>query len=143
MSISPSNAADYRVLIVDDEPVVLDAVSDYLTAYGFQVDVAQELGEAEALLSSSDYSLVIADVRLTGIHGREGLELLRSARRQSPGAKTIVITAHGADDLEREARRRGADTFLEKPIPLSDLLLEVRRLLMEGDEAAGRRTLSA
>jgi two-component system C4-dicarboxylate transport response regulator DctD len=123
------------VLIVDDEPTVLSAVSDYMRAYGFPVDEAQELEEAEALLATSDYAIVIADVRLTGMHGREGLELLRFVRQQCPDAKVIVMTAHGDDHLERDARRRGADAFLEKPLPLSDLLLEVHRLLMDREQS--------
>lgn len=127
--ISPLRAAEHRILIVDDEQPVRDAVSEYLTAYGFMVDAAEELEEAEALLATTQYSLMIADVRLTGLHGREGLELLRFARRHCADIRVIVMTAHAAGDLEREARRRGADAFVEKPLPLSDLLFEVHRLL--------------
>jgi len=130
MKLTPELAADHRVLVVDDEQAVLDAASDYLTAYGFRVDTAQELEEAEALLSTYAYSLVIADIRLTGMHGREGLELVRFLRQRSPLARMIVMTAHGSPELERDARRRGADAFLEKPLPLSDLLFEAHRLLM-------------
>lgn len=121
---------DHRVLIVDDEQAVLAAASDYLGAYGFQVETAQELEEAEALLLAVDYSLVIADVRLTGVHGREGLELIRFVRQHCPLARVIVMTAHASPELERDARRRGADAFVEKPMPLSELLFEAHRLLV-------------
>ena len=129
--ILPHVARDHRVLIVDDEQTVLDAAAEYLGAYGFVVDTARELEEAEALLSAFGYSLVIADVRLTGVQGREGLELLRFVRQHCPDARVIVMTAHASADLEREARRRGAEAFLEKPLPLSDLLYEAHRLLMD------------
>ena len=134
MLISPNAAIDHRVLIVDDEAAVLDAARDYLGAYGFRVDTAQELEEAEALLSTTQFQLVIADVRLTGMQGREGLELLRFIRQHCPSARVIVMTAHSSHDLEREARRRGAHAFLEKPLPLSDLLFEAHRLLMGVEE---------
>jgi DNA-binding response OmpR family regulator len=127
--MSPLRAAEHRILIVDDEQPVRDAVSEYLSAYGFAVDAAEELEEAEALLATTQYSLMIADVRLTGMHGREGLELLRFARRHCAGIRVIVMTAHTAGDLEREARRRGADAFVEKPLPLADLLFEVHGLI--------------
>ena len=119
-----------RVLIVDDELAVLDAARDYLGGHGFQVDIASEREEAEALLVQRDYGLLIFDMRLTGVHGREGLELLRFVRRQSPHAKVIVMTAHWSLDLEREARRSGADAFMEKPVPLAELLLVGRFLLL-------------
>lgn len=129
--VTPIRATEHRILIVDDEQPVREAVGEYLTAYGFTVDAAEELEEAEALLVTTEYSLMIVDVRLTGMHGREGLELLRFAAHHCPCIRMIVMTGHAASDLEREARRRGADVFVEKPLPLSTLLYEVHRLLGE------------
>jgi DNA-binding NtrC family response regulator len=122
-------APQRRILIIDDEQPVREAVSEYLAAHGFHVDAAQELEEAEALLATTGYAVMVADVRLSGTHGREGLELIRFARHQLPGIGVIVMTGHAAGDLEQEARRRGADAFVEKPLPLSDLLFEVHRVL--------------
>ena len=138
--ISPLTVGDSPVLIVDDELTVLGAVSDYLRAYGFPVDEAQELEEAEALVATSDYAIAIVDIRLTGVHGREGLELLRFIHQHCPAASVIVMTAHGDEHLEREARRRGADIFLEKPIPLSDLLIVVHQLLLDRVETIAQET---
>ncbi|HEX9729523.1 MAG TPA: response regulator [Gemmatimonadales bacterium] len=138
--------SNHRVLIVDDEQPVLDAVRDYLQAYGLEVDTAREREEAEALVSAIDYGLVIADMRLTGIHGREGLELVRYIREHRPRTRIIVITAHGSGELRAEVRRCGADTFLEKPIPLSDLVSESFALLGLGkasDLWSGRRSMES
>lgn len=110
-----------RVLMVDDEVAVLEAARDYLGIRGLRVDTAQEREEAEALLVRVDYALVILDMRLTGVHGREGLELLRFVREHRPLARVVVITAHGSAELEREVRRRGADAFVEKPVALGRL----------------------
>ena len=130
---APLRETEHRILIVDDEQPVRDAIREYLTAYGYGVDGAQELEEAEALLATTDYSLMLVDIRLTGLHGREGLELLRFARRHCPEIRLIVMTAHASDGLELDARRRGADAFLEKPLPLSRLLVEVHKLLRGTD----------
>jgi two-component system response regulator AtoC len=118
-----------RVLVIDDEQPVLDAAKSFLTAHGFDVDTAAEREEAEALLCMRGYGLVIADLCLTGVHGREGLELVRVAREQCPVARIILITAYGTADLELEVLRKGSDMLLEKPIPLSELLAAARRLL--------------
>jgi len=121
--------ASFRLLVIDDEEPILDAARDYLTAHGFQVDCAREREEAEALILKNSYALVIADMRLTGAHGREGLELIGYLKECSPTARAIILTAYGSPELEQEARRRGADGFLEKPVPLSELAAEAYRLL--------------
>lgn len=118
-----------RILVVDDEEAIRDATREYLTALGYHVDAAQEREEAEALLSTATYSLVIADMRLTGVHGREGLELVGYLRERCPWARVVVLTAYGSPDLEAEARRRGADVFLEKPVPLSELARLANQLI--------------
>jgi DNA-binding response OmpR family regulator len=124
-----STVSCQRILLVDDEPAVVDAAREYLVAYGFEADTAMEREEAEALLAKREYGLLIADLRLTGIHGREGLELVRYVREHQPLCRIVVLTAHGSADVEREARRIGADQFLEKPLPLSDLRMAAERLL--------------
>ena len=91
--------------------------------------------EAEALLTVRDYAILIADLRLTGVHGREGLELVRVARQQCPLARIIVVTAFGSPELECEARRCGADVLFEKPVPLSHLAATAFQLL--GEEWGG------
>jgi len=123
------SAGIHRVLVVDDEMPILDAVREYFDALALRVDTAQEREEAEALILTTPYDLVVADMRLTGIHGREGLELARFVREYQPTARVIIMTAHGSGELEDEVRRCGADRFLQKPIPLSDLATEAFRLI--------------
>jgi DNA-binding response OmpR family regulator len=110
-----------RILVVDDEEPILFAISEYFEPLGYQVDCARELEEAEALLSHVRYALMIADLRLTGIHSNEGLELIRFARDRSPWTRIIVLTGYGSADMEAEALGRGVDAFLQKPMPLAEL----------------------
>ncbi len=121
----------HRVLVVDDDRPVLDAIETYLITHGFDVDTASEREEAEALLSTKSYSLLISDLRLTGIHGREGLEVLRVAREHCPLARIIMITGYGTPELEMEICQYGSDILLEKPIPLSQLVDVARDLLRD------------
>jgi CheY-like chemotaxis protein len=122
-SIAPSPTASngVRILVVDDEEAIRDATREYLSALGYHVDAAQEREEAEAMLATGDYALVIADMRLTGVHGREGLELVGYLRERCPWSRVVVLTAYGSPELESEARRRGADAFIQKPVPLAEL----------------------
>ena len=104
-----------KMLVVDDEEPIRHALRAYFTARGYQVDCAQELEEAQALLESVDYEVAIVDLRLTGIGGSEGLDVVSSLRERSPAARIVLLTAHGTPAMEAEARRRGADAFLHKP----------------------------
>ena len=105
-----------RILIVDDEEPILFAMREYFTTKGYAVDCARETSEAEALIAENDYSLAILDLRLSGTHGAEGLEIL----------------AYGSREIEAEARRRGADAFLHKPKPLSEVAKIASGLIAAG-----------
>ena len=118
-----------RLLIVDDEEAILDATRDYFSASGYEVHCARGREEAEALLATGHYEVVITDMRLTGAHGREGLELLSYLAERCPLTRTIVLTAYRSPELECEVRRRGADEFLQKPVPLSEVSRTVGALL--------------
>ncbi len=107
-----------HILVVDDEESILFAMEQYFTARGCTVDCARELEEAEALLTNIRYHLVLADLRLSGIHSAEGLDLVSMVRECCPNTRVMVITAYGTPEMEQEARQRGADAFLHKSTPL-------------------------
>lgn len=121
-----------RLLIVDDEIPILFALKDYFTRIGYEVDGARELEEAKALLANNPYSLVIADMRLTGIGGTEGLEMVGFVRERFPATRIILLTAYGSPEVEAEALKLGADAFLHKPKPLSEVAQIVFGLLGDG-----------
>lgn len=107
-----------QLLVVDDEEPIRYALREYFVARGYAVDCAQEIEEAEALINVRTYDIVIADLRLTGIHGAEGLDLVDYVRERGD-AKVILLTAYGTSEIERAAYARGANAFLHKPTPLS------------------------
>jgi DNA-binding response OmpR family regulator len=119
----------HRILIVDDEKVVLFAMSDYFTLQGYQVDCAQDLAEAEQLLRANQYSVVIVDLRLTGSQGTEGLGLIGYVRERYPSTRTILLTAYGSLEVEMEAHRLGIDALLSKPKHLAEVAATVSQLL--------------
>jgi len=119
----------HGLLLVDDEPSILGALTRYFRLRGFDVDCAAEREEAEALLSANDYACVIADLELTPWRGAEGLQLLNDVRVMAPEVRTILITGYGSPLIEEEARRHGVHAFVRKPVRLGQLEAIVRRLL--------------
>jgi DNA-binding response OmpR family regulator len=118
-----------RLLIVDDEAAIRFALSEYFRESGWIVDAAAEKEEAEALLACTEYAAVIADLRLTGIYGVEGLDIVQWSRHLRPQTRVLLLTGNGTPEIEAEARRRGADAFLHKPVPLPHLAAVVDSLL--------------
>jgi DNA-binding response OmpR family regulator len=117
---------------VDDEEPILFAMGEYFTTKGYEVDCARETHEAEALLAEHDYALAILDLRLTGTQGAEGLDVIELVRARSPQTRIILLTAYGSREIEAEARRRGADAFLHKPKPLSEVARIASGLMAAG-----------
>lgn len=111
----------YRLLIVDDEEMTLFAMREYFTTRGFDVDTAQRIGEARALLGRQRYTAVIADLRLSGSQSTEGLELADLVRERWPSTCVILLTAYDSPNIEAEARNRRVYAFLHKPHSLPDL----------------------
>jgi len=107
-----------KMLVVDDEEPIGHALKAYFTSRGYEVDCAQELAEAQRLMEGVGYEVAIVDLRLTGFGGLEGLDVVSSLRVRNPLARIVLLTAHGTPAIEAEAKRRGADAFVTKPLRL-------------------------
>ena len=118
-----------KILVVDDVQSILFAMKMYFKANGYDVDCAKDVEEAIALMSKNDYRLLITDLRLTGVDGTEGLELVAYARSRFPTMRTIILTAYGWPEIEEQAYAIGVDAFLRKPKRLPELAQAVGELL--------------
>jgi DNA-binding NtrC family response regulator len=116
-----------RILIVDDEEAVLVSLRHLLSADGVAVITCQRMEEAEEALERYQFDLVIADIRLSGVYGIEGLELLSYIRQRSPQTRVIIMTAYGSEQMRQSAYDRGAFHYYEKPVDVNDLLRKVRQ----------------
>jgi DNA-binding NtrC family response regulator len=109
-----------RVLIVDDEPTIVESTSDYLRLRGFVVETAHGRAEAEALIVAVDpFDVVLTDVRLSDRGREDGLELTSFINGHSPETGVIVVTAYAGEETQRLAHARGACVVLQKPVPLT------------------------
>jgi DNA-binding NtrC family response regulator len=122
---------EHRILVVDDEPSILFAMTDYLERIGHKVDSAHGATEALILLAATRYAVVIADLRLSATQQSDGLDLLAHVRSRFPTARTILLTAYDGPETQQEALRLGVDALLSKSLDLSDVAAIVQRLTLQ------------
>jgi DNA-binding NtrC family response regulator len=115
-----------RILVIDDEPSVTDALLLILTELGYRVDAARSASEAKSFLKGSPYDLVFIDVRLPDATGIDLLSLIKS---DTPNTEVVVMTAHSSLDLTIEAIKRGAFYYIEKPFTPHQVTTLVQRAL--------------
>ncbi|WP_240230649.1 sigma-54-dependent transcriptional regulator [Devosia lacusdianchii] len=115
---------DPVVLIVDDEEMVRTALEQWLRLSGFTTHVANDAGQALAMLDDVRPHVVLTDVRMPGL---SGLDLLRTVRERALATEVILITGHGDVPMAVEAMRAGAFDFLQKPYVPDQLVKTLRR----------------
>ena len=118
-----------KLLVVDDEESICFSMREYFSQHGFKVDTAREIEEAEGLIKETDYQVIIQDLRLGVEQRSDGLEIIRLVHKQNPETRIVVLTSYGSPEIEAEARRAGADAFLRKPKPLSQVAQVVQGLI--------------
>jgi DNA-binding response OmpR family regulator len=115
----------HSILLVDDEPTIIDSLSYSLHREGFEVSTAVDGDQAMDLFTTIHPDLVILDIRLPGI---DGLEVCRRMRTHSP-VPIIMLTALG-NELDRVVGLEvGADDYLPKPFSFRELLARIRSVL--------------
>ncbi len=120
----------HRVLIVDDEAGIRQALKQVLEYEDLEVRVAASGGEAINLYTEFRPHLVFLDVKMAGL---DGLETLTRLRHLDPGPQIVMISGHGTIATALEATQRGAFDFLEKPLDTDRLLLTVRNALAHAE----------
>ena len=114
----------FRVLIVDDGPLMRLSMVDALEGIGCEVTAAATGTEGLHVLATRPFDLVITDLRLPGA---DGLTVLKTSKERSPTTEVIVITAHGSVDTAVGAMKLGAYDYVTKPFQMDELLLVVER----------------
>ncbi len=116
------------LLLVDDDPHVLDSMAGWLREQGYAVDEASNCREAMARLGRNTYDLVLADVRLPD---GDGFDILSYSRERQPAAVVILITGYATVETGVEALRAGAFDLLTKPLIDEELLMAIDRALSQ------------
>ncbi len=113
--------ARIKVLLVDDEMELLQALSERLELRGFEVAVANCGEKALAILEGAEPDL---DLKMPGI---DGMGVLRSTRQTCPKIQVIILTGHGSEKDREMAMRLGAFDYLQKPADIGELVSVLKR----------------
>jgi DNA-binding NtrC family response regulator len=123
------DAARSVVLVVDDDPTARRMLDVRLRALGCRVVTAANGREALAAIAHERPALMLLDLQMPEM---DGMEVLRTLKREGIAIATIVITAHGSPDTATEAQQAGALGFFAKPYAMQDFDIAVRRVLGRG-----------
>ncbi|MBI9021348.1 MAG: sigma-54-dependent Fis family transcriptional regulator [Verrucomicrobia bacterium] len=129
-----------RILIVDDEPTILNLLNKILTGQGYDTTPASNGEKALQLLQTESFDLMISDINMTPVNG---MELLKKASESYANMGVIMLTAYGTVGTAVEAMKKGAFDYITKPFKLDELVLTVQRALEYHNALTENKTLKA
>ncbi|MBW2065407.1 MAG: response regulator [Deltaproteobacteria bacterium] len=127
---------EIKVLLVDDEEEFVKALSERIQMRDLGSDVALNGEQALKIVNDQVPDVMVLDLRMPGI---DGIEVLRRVREAYPSVQVIILTGHGTEKDEKEARRLGAFEYLQKPVDIEKLVNTIKRAYrskVEGPMAA-------
>jgi DNA-binding response OmpR family regulator len=122
----PRIASPRRILLIDDEPRILDFVSRGLQSEGFEVDVAPNGAQGLEMAMSGRYDVIVLDLLMPGL---DGTSVLRQVVDRRPDQPVIILSALGDADSKVGCLDLGADDYLTKPFVLDELIARIRARL--------------
>ncbi|HEY0592011.1 MAG TPA: response regulator, partial [Thermoanaerobaculia bacterium] len=118
-----------RVLVVDDEGAIREAIRMTLEYEGYRVDEARSGQEGIDRAMKIPYDAILLDIKMPVL---DGIEVLENLRRQRVASPVVMVSGHGDVQTAVECTKKGAFDFLEKPLNRDRLLLAVRNAIRQG-----------
>lgn len=116
----------YRILLVDDEEVVRDALSEWLTHLGYETKSVEDGYKAIEQIEMSDWDVALVDLKMPGM---DGIEVLHRIHSIKPALPVIIITGHGTVDSAVLAMKEGAADYIMKPFNPEEINVIIKKLL--------------
>ncbi len=110
---------EFKVLMVDDEEEFVRTLDERVKMRNLDSNVALSGEEALDILAKDAPDVMLLDLKMPGM---DGMEVLRRAREAYPGVQVVMLTGHGSEKDEAEARRLGVFEYLRKPVPIEKLM---------------------
>jgi DNA-binding NtrC family response regulator len=122
----------HRILVVDDDRETCRLMTELLTRQDREIENACDPDEAEALLGSKAFDLMVTDINLNA--SESGLDLLRRFKSKHPAGQVLLVSAFGSLDTAVEGVRAGAFDYISKPFNISEVKATVERALARADD---------
>jgi DNA-binding NtrC family response regulator len=113
-----------RILILDDEPIVLKRLKPTLEKNGFEVEIFFASADALKRTNEKEFDIVITDLKM---EGEDGMQFLSKVKERSPQTEIIVITGFATAETAKECFQKGVFDFLAKPFKLNAILEVIKR----------------
>jgi DNA-binding NtrC family response regulator len=114
----------YKILVIDDEPVVGERLNAFLTKDGYRVESFVDPLAAIDRLQDTDFDIVVTDIRMGGM---DGIEVMEKVFEKSRRTKVIMISGYATLELARESLTKGAFDFIAKPFKLKEIRKTIKR----------------
>ncbi len=115
-----------RVLILEDNELLLETLEDFLENEGFEIDLAKDGEEALRLIYNNSYSLYLLDIKVPLVNG---IELLKELREYGDETPAIFITSSTDKESITNGYKVGCDEYIKKPFDLDELLMRIKAVL--------------
>lgn len=115
-----------RILVIDDERSIRNALKEILEFESYQVDLAENGTQGFEKIKNGEYDVVLCDIKMPEMDGIEMLEKISELEVDTP---VVMISGHGNIDTAVEAIKKGAFDFIEKPLDLNRLLITIRNAM--------------
>ena len=122
-----------KILLVDDEKEFVETLSERIRMRDHKSDVALDGESALKRMDDDLPDVVVLDLKMPGI---DGMEVLRRIRNAYPNVQVIMLTGHGSDKDEKEARKLGAFEYLQKPVEIDTLMKKIKKAYKQKFESS-------
>ena len=112
-----------KILVIDDEQSIRNAMKDILSYEGHEIMVAEKGKEALKMVETTPFDLVFCDIKMPGM---DGVEVLEKLQQHHPELPVVMISGHGTIEVAVDCIRKGAYDFIEKPLDLNRILVVLR-----------------
>jgi DNA-binding NtrC family response regulator len=129
---------DNKILVVDDEGIVLDSCRRVLEAEGFEVSLVASAERALQVLADQSFVLLLVDVKMPE---HDGMYLMQRVKERCSEIPMIAMSGYHTGEIIAEARKRGATAFLAKPFTPYELLATIRQVIRKGVKHGEEKSL--
>ena len=121
-----------KILLVDDEKEFVETLSERMKMRDLPSDVALDGEQALQMVEEETPDVILLDLKMPGI---DGMEVLRRVKKAYPDVQVIMLTGHGSEKDEEEARRLGAYDYLQKPTGVDKIVQTIKRAFKKFDDS--------